>query len=758
MANVELDVININTQPAEQGVTNVKGRIKELKQEMINLELQGKSNTKEFQQMKNELGDLTRAMKRVGQDAAEASTTFSNNFSNATRVIAGASAAVQTITGMMGLFGKEVDNDSKLMKTLVSAMAITSGVTAIQSGVDAFKLLTRSIKASTAAQKAFNAVSKANPYILLASAIVAAGTAIFALGKKMNGAEKESRNLAKEIEEVKKSQMSQISSGQKEIYMMDALINKAKDTTKSYKERKAAVEELNKKYPALEAELKKENGQLKINIQAYNDYRDAILSAARAKAFEDRVQTWTEKEVNYQEQVNKLTKEYNKLVAQEKKAKEEVASATSEEADILAQNLLNAHAAVKAKEDELNLAKKNLEVSKNNAKYYANQAAQSTKPTPTPTPTPTATPTAKDIEKYDEYEKRRVKAELDYVNLITDEIKYNEILLQIERDRAEDPSQIKTAKQADEQLLKISKLEQAIKKLRETDSQKTKENSISLFDTESETQKLENYRQILEDNFKEINNINEKYEEEKQLATLAIEEETARKIYELDKQRLQDQKDSLEMQFDAGLFEGNESEYYQQMADLELQQTELEQEYANKRVEIAKNEADAKKAIQERYYNAMKSITGNVVSVIGSAAEMMGQETEGYKFMKAAEATISTLAGSIDVFMGMFNANPGPLGMVTGASAAAAVVAQGMATVKQIYAVDKDKNNSSVSPAALVSLSGSYSNVRLQNGNGGQYDLSGLEQKLGNQKVYVVQSDIDSAHDRRVKVRQNSTF
>lgn len=212
------------------------------------------------------------------------------------------------------------------------------------------------------------------------------------------------------------------------------------------------------------------------------------------------------------------------------------------------------------------------------------------------------------------------------------------------------------------------------------------------------------------------------------------------------------------MRMEAGLFKGEESEYYKQMADMELRQTELAQEYADKRVEIAKNEAEAKLAIQERYKEGLKSITGSVTSILGSVAEFMDKESDEYKFTKAAEATISTLAGSIDAYMGIIKSIPGPLGIAAGAAAAAAVLTQGMATVKQIYAVDKDKNNSSVSPAALVSLSGSYSNVRLQNGNGGQYDLSNLEQKIGNQKVYVVQADIDSAHDRRVKVRQNSTF
>lgn len=747
MSEISLDVINIKTQPAEQGVTNVKSRIKELKQSMVELELQGKSNTKEFQDMKTELGDLTRAMRRVGQDAAEASTTFSNNFSNATRVIAGASAAVQTITGMMGLFGKEVDNDSKLMKTLVSAMAITSGVTAIQSGVDAMKLLARSIKASTAAQAAFNAVSKANPYVLIASAIVAAGTAIFALGKKMNEASKETKDYTKSLTDAEKAQAGILASGQKEIHMMDALINKAKDTNKSYKERKSALEELNKKYPKLKGSLEGENGQLKLNTQAYKEYCQQILNTAKAKAWEDELSTSVKKEMEYDKLITQKKKEIDNL---QKQYDVFYASTNGEDNNGFLSGLRTDIQVLQREKEEIEA---NKAVWTNRSKRISSVITSLTKTTET---SAGVAKTASEV--YDKYAQRRAQAEYDYLVGLTDEIKYNEILLQIERDRAEDSSQITTSKQADEQLLKITKMEQAINKLREADSKKTKENSISLFDTESETQKLERYRQILVDNFKEINNIDEKYEEEKQLATLEVEKETARKVYELNKQRIQDQKDSLKMQFDAGLFEGKETEYYQQMADLELQQTELEQEYANKRVEIAKNEADAKKTIQERYYNAMKSITGNVVSVIGSAAEMMGQETEGYKFMKAAEATISTLAGSIDVFMGMFNANPGPLGMVTGAAAAAAVVAQGMATVRQIYAVDKDKNNSSVSPAALVSLSGSYSNVRLQNGNGGQYDLSDLGNQMKNQKVYVVQADIDSAHDRRVKVRQNSTF
>lgn len=706
MANVELDVININTQPAEQGVTNVKSRIKELKQSMVELELQGKSNTKEFQQMKDELGNLTRAMKRVGQDAAEASTTFSNNFANATRVIAGASAAVQTVTGMMGLFGKEVDNDSKLMKTLVSAMAVTSGVTAIQSGVDAMKLLTRSIKASTAAQKALNAATKANPWMLLASAVVAAGTALYGFIRHSQKAEEQQRRLRAENERVIQTFIdleSYMNSFDAEVAM-----NKNTKVLKAVGDELQRIQKMvNKEYGNIEGAFQRE---AEAAAKAGDKAKESLIIQAQA--------------------MNSVKKAEQQLAIERNYAYEDQKTKAEK---------------IKAAEDALT-----------EAKQYQIRVYQKYNPQKQYT-----SPKIKvevDSEKYDEYTKRRLQAELDYVNLITDEIEYNKILLKIEQDRALDITQMDTEKKIDEQAVTVAKLTQNIKELEETKKKADKETEIKIFDDNSETQRLQRLKQLTEETSSEINKITEKYAEERQLAELKIEEETAKKKYEIDNQDIENKIATLRMRMEAGLFKGEESEYYKQMADMELRQTELAQEYADKRVEIAKNEAEAKLAIQERYKEGLKSITGSVTSILGSVAEFMDKESDEYKFTKAAEATISTLAGSIDAYMGIIKSIPGPLGIAAGAAAAAAVLTQGMATVKQIYAVDKDKNNSSVSPAALVSLSGSYSNVRLQNGNGGQYDLSNLEQKIGNQKVYVVQADIDSAHDRRVKVRENSTF
>lgn len=706
MANVELDVININTQPAEQGVTNVKSRIKELKQSMVELELQGKSNTKEFQQMKDELGNLTRAMKRVGQDAAEASTTFSNNFANATRVIAGASAAVQTVTGMMGLFGKEVDNDSKLMKTLVSAMAVTSGVTAIQSGVDAMKLLTRSIKASTAAQKALNAATKANPWMLLASAVVAVGTALYGFIRHSQKAEEQQCRLRAENERVIQTFIdleSYMNSFDAEVAM-----NKNTKVLKAVGDELQRIQKMvNKEYGNIEGAFQRE---AEAAAKAGDKAKESLIIQAQA--------------------MNSVKKAEQQLAIERNYAYEDQKTKAEK---------------IKAAEDALT-----------EAKQYQIRVYQKYNPQKQYT-----SPKIKvevDSEKYDEYTKRRLQAELDYVNLITDEIEYNKILLKIEQDRALDNTQMDTEKKIDEQAVTVAKLTQNIKELEETKKKADKETEIKIFDDNSETQRLQRLKQLTEETSSEINKITEKYAEERQLAELKIEEETAKKKYEIDNQDIENKIATLRMRMEAGLFKGEESEYYKQMADMELRQTELAQEYADKRVEIAKNEAEAKLAIQERYKEGLKSITGSVTSILGSVAEFMDKESDEYKFTKAAEATISTLAGSIDAYMGIIKSIPGPLGIAAGAAAAAAVLTQGMATVKQIYAVDKDKNNSSVSPAALVSLSGSYSNVRLQNGNGGQYDLSNLEQKIGNQKVYVVQADIDSAHDRRVKIRQNSTF
>ena len=76
---------------------------------------------------------------------------------------------------------------------------------------------------------------------------------------------------------------------QKEITSLELLYNVATDTSRSYKERKHAVEELQQTYPSYFANLSQEQIMVGNAISAYESLRDSIYQVAQAKAAENRL-------------------------------------------------------------------------------------------------------------------------------------------------------------------------------------------------------------------------------------------------------------------------------------------------------------------------------------------------------------------------------------------------------------------------------------------------------------------------------------
>lgn len=179
--------------------------------------------------------------------------------------------------------------------------------------------------------------------------------------------------------------------------------------------------------------------------------------------------------------------------------------------------------------------------------------------------------------------------------------------------------------------------------------------------------------------------------------------------------------------------------------------------------ETLAEKVDKQIEIWENYGQAISTVANEIGGVLGGLADIVGEDAESYKNLKAAEAIISTISGAVAAYMGMIQSIPGPMGIAAGVASAASVLASGYAQVKEIYAVDTNGGTNSTSGtvmtgSAKATLSNNYSNVRLTSGNGNAYDLSGLEDKIADQKVIVSVHDINNAQ-KEVKVTRNrNTF
>lgn len=252
---------------------SIRQQMTELTKLVAQLELLGKTETKEYR-------DAVAHLSRLKDQMAD----------------------ITQMTSMMASDTKNLDIANKSLGTLVSVMGTLQGVTSM-TGVESEKLgkvmkslqvvlggVTTGIAVANLAQKQFIQTFKSSPWGWIATAIGLIAGALLSVAdnsREARKAEEERLQAEREaVEEENKLKTSNDAQAKIEIANMEALIRKANDLTSSYKDRKRAVRELNEVCPQANFYLKDEESQLKYNVKAYEDYVRAIQLAARAKAYE----------------------------------------------------------------------------------------------------------------------------------------------------------------------------------------------------------------------------------------------------------------------------------------------------------------------------------------------------------------------------------------------------------------------------------------------------------------------------------------
>ena len=193
-------------------------------------------------------------------------------------------------------------------------------------------------KKSAAVMRVFNAAVKTGTYSVTAFklalrglmistgiglAIVAVTTAIEAFSNAADEAAEKEKALADEMNNFKKEvrDIGRVTgeNSQKEIAELDKLYNIAKDETRSRKERAAAISDLQSKYPTYFSNLSSEIINVKDLTTGYDNLRDAIIEAAKARAAETKIEENTgtlidvERQITAkQEQIAALEAAYNR--------------------------------------------------------------------------------------------------------------------------------------------------------------------------------------------------------------------------------------------------------------------------------------------------------------------------------------------------------------------------------------------------------------------------------------------------------------
>jgi chemotaxis protein histidine kinase CheA len=174
--------------------------------------------------------------------------------------------------------------------------------------------------------------------------------------------------------------------------------------------------------------------------------------------------------------------------------------------------------------------------------------------------------------------------------------------------------------------------------------------------------------------------------------------------------------------------------------------TDLELSLANKRIDIAKNEAEQKKDLAKKELEAKLAIFDATSTALSSITQLVGESTAMGKSLAVAQAIIDTYTGATKAF-----AQGGVLGYI----GAAGVIAAGLANVRKIVSTEipgQSDSGSAPSMGPSVSIIGGTVDPSAQM-------AASLNKSLGKPaKAYVVGNDMSSqqALDRRIQT--NATF
>ena len=274
---------NVGNYP--EAMKPVTAQLREMTQQLVQLRMEGKANTAEYQELLQKTGQMKDAM----MDAQNEVKQMASDTSTLNSVLAGAQAAAGAFSVALGVMNLVGDKDSETAKELAeaqrklqSAIAITTGLQALQNalqkesalmmGINKLRILAaaaaqRAYAAATrdaeAAQAIFNKVAKSNIYVWLASVIltVVGAIAAFTRGSKDQKEEIEKVNveLQHQVDILKKLQEGYDTLNQRIVDSLENNIEKLKAQGATTEEIRAAEDAL---FENREQDFKKEEKRI----------------------------------------------------------------------------------------------------------------------------------------------------------------------------------------------------------------------------------------------------------------------------------------------------------------------------------------------------------------------------------------------------------------------------------------------------------------------------------------------------------------
>ncbi len=250
--------IKISSEGQEKVITNLQG----LEQELVSLQTKLKTldfgsaafveATTNIQKLKTKIDDIDKATEGLGAE---------KRFNAINASVGILTSSFQILSGVIGIFISDTEDLEKVQRAEAQAVGVlntTLGILQIRREIEDQQITTAKIKEaalngvrkiSIGLQKAYNAVLKANPIGLVITAVVAL-TAAYAL---LNRRTKENKNVVDELkvanEEANKINKEGNVIRDKELEKIAPLIAITEKENVSKKNRKAAIQAIQKEYP-----------------------------------------------------------------------------------------------------------------------------------------------------------------------------------------------------------------------------------------------------------------------------------------------------------------------------------------------------------------------------------------------------------------------------------------------------------------------------------------------------------------------------
>lgn len=151
MSTEKVKVVNIDTNPAQTSVKELRSQLKQLKNTMLSLE----EGTKEYNDALQQAAGIQHTLKEQMEEVNASAMDFGQITGNVVKATGSIVAGFQAAEAAMNLFGVENEAVLQSLQKMQNLMAITQAIPAIDDGVKAFKRLGLAIKSATAGMSGF---------------------------------------------------------------------------------------------------------------------------------------------------------------------------------------------------------------------------------------------------------------------------------------------------------------------------------------------------------------------------------------------------------------------------------------------------------------------------------------------------------------------------------------------------------------------------------------------------------------------------